>query len=77
MSRIFLRSCQVYLIAGINRFLAFIVQPVAGYVADRYQGRSIILGGLMMTVVFIPLSGIAGNYWIIVRAWPVRVLSVR
>lgn len=60
MAKLNLSLAEVGLIAGINRFLAFIVQPVAGYMADRYQGRMIILGGLLMAVVFIPLSGIAG-----------------
>jgi FSR family fosmidomycin resistance protein-like MFS transporter len=63
MDKLDLTLAQVGLIAGINRFLAFIVQPVAGYLSDRYQGRAIILGGLFMAVVFIPLSGIAGSYW--------------
>ena len=63
MDKLNLTLAQVGLIAGVNRFLSFIVQPVAGYLADRYQGRAIILGGLLMAVVFIPLSGIAGSYW--------------
>ena len=62
MAELNLSLTQVGVIAGINRFLAFIVQPVAGYLADRHQGRGIILGGLFMVVVFIPLSGIAGSY---------------
>ncbi len=65
MGKLNLTLAQVGLIAGINRFLSFIVQPVAGYMADRYQGRAIILGGLLMAVVFIPLSGIAGSYWML------------
>lgn len=66
MDKLNLSLAQVGLIAGINRFLSFIVQPVAGYLSDRYQGRSIILGGLLMAVVFIPLAGVAGNYWTLV-----------
>ena len=62
MDKLGLTLAEVGLIAGINRFLSFIVQPVAGYLADRYHGRLIILGGLFMTVVFIPLSGLAGSY---------------
>ncbi len=65
MAKLNLTLAQVGLIAGVNRFLSFIVQPVAGYLADRYQGRAIILGGLLMAVVFIPLSGIAGSYWML------------
>lgn len=54
---------QVGLIAGINRFLAFIVQPSVGYLADRYQSRAFIMGGLLLAVVFIPLAGIAPSFW--------------
>lgn len=53
---------QVGIIAGMSRLLAFIVQPSVGYLADRYQTRGFILGGLLMAVVFIPLSGIAPTY---------------
>jgi FSR family fosmidomycin resistance protein-like MFS transporter len=63
MDKLGLSLTQVGLIAGINRFLSFIVQPVAGYMADRHQGRAIILGGVAMTVIFIPLAGIAGGFW--------------
>ena len=54
---------QVGLIAGINRFLAFIVQPSVGYLADRYPTRAFTLVGLLLAVVFVPLSGIATGFW--------------
>lgn len=66
MDKLNLSLAQVGLIAGINRFLSFIVQPVAGYLSDRHQGRAIILTGLLMAVVFIPLSGIAGSYGMLI-----------
>ena len=56
---------QVGFIAGISRFCAFIVQPSVGYLADRYQNRGFILGGLLLATVFIPLSGIAPSFWIL------------
>jgi FSR family fosmidomycin resistance protein-like MFS transporter len=59
---------QVGLIAGINRLLAFVVQPSVGYLADRYQTRAFILVGLVMAVVFIPLSGIATGFWTLLLA---------
>lgn len=59
---------QVGLIAGINRFLAFIVQPMAGYYSDRYETRIFVLMGLLMPVVFIPLSGIATGFWTLLLA---------
>ncbi len=63
MEKLNLSLAQIGFIAGINRFLSFIVQPTVGYLADRYQNRSFILGGLFLTVVFIPLSGLAPSFW--------------
>jgi MFS transporter, FSR family, fosmidomycin resistance protein len=54
---------QIGIIAGLNRLLAFIVQPSVGYLADRYQTRWFIFCGLLMAVVFIPLSGVATGFW--------------
>ncbi len=56
---------QVGIIAGTMRLLAFIIQPTVGYLADRYQTRAFIFIGLSLTIVFIPLSGIAPNFWIL------------
>ena len=58
-----LSLAQVGIIAGVSRFLAFIVQPSVGYLADRYQTRWFILGGLFLPVVCIPLSGLAPSFW--------------
>ena len=57
-----LSLAQVGFIAGLNRFLAFIVQPSVGYLADRYQTRWFILGGVLLPMTFIPLSGIAPSF---------------
>lgn len=54
---------QVGMIAGINRLLAFIVQPSVGYLADRSPTRRFILTGLLLAVVFIPLAGMAAGFW--------------
>jgi FSR family fosmidomycin resistance protein-like MFS transporter len=54
---------QVGVIAGLNRFLAFIVQPSAGYWADRHPSRLFPIGGLMLAVVFIPMCGVASGFW--------------
>lgn len=59
---------QVGMIAGINRFLAFIVQPMAGYYSDRYQTRLFIMIGLLLPVVFIPMSGLASGFWTLLLA---------
>ncbi|MEE8540664.1 MAG: MFS transporter [Desulfobacterales bacterium] len=56
---------QVGIIAGMNRFMAFIVQPSVGYMADRYETRTFILGGLLLSIVFIPLTGIAPSFWVL------------
>ncbi|MBU1564708.1 MAG: MFS transporter [Proteobacteria bacterium] len=56
---------QIGIIAGTMRLLAFIIQPTVGYLADRYQTRAFIFIGLALTIVFIPLSGIAPNFWVL------------
>jgi MFS transporter, FSR family, fosmidomycin resistance protein len=65
VAKLGLSLAQVGVIAGVSRLLAFIVQPSVGYLADRYQTRGFILFGLLMPVVFIPLSGIAPTFWVL------------
>jgi len=60
-----LSMAHVGFLAGINRFLMFIVQPISGYLADRYRTRIFILGGPMLSIVFIPLVGVAPTYLIL------------
>lgn len=57
---------QVGLIIGISRFLAFIIQPSVGYIADHYRTRIFILGGPLLSIVFIPLVGIAPFYLVLI-----------
>lgn len=61
-----LSMAQVGLFTGIIRILAFIVQPSVGYFADRYQTRIFALGGLALTIVFVPLAGAAPNFFLLV-----------
>ena len=56
---------QVGLLAGISRFLAFVVQPSAGYVADHYHTRFFILGGPLLATIFMPLIGVAPSYLVL------------
>lgn len=56
---------QVGLITGSVRFLAFVVQPVVGYMADRHETRWFVLTGLFLVFFAIPFSGVAPNYWIL------------
>jgi MFS transporter, FSR family, fosmidomycin resistance protein len=57
---------QVGLLAGINRFLMFIVQPIAGYFADHYRTRLFILGGPILSLLFIPLVGVAPSFLVLI-----------
>lgn len=59
---------QIGIIAGVNRLLAFIVQPPVGYLADQYQTRSFIFAGLLLPVIFIPLSGICTGFYTLLFA---------
>ena len=66
VDKLSLSMTQVGIIAGTMRFLAFIVQPSIGYVADRYPSRSFALGGLLLTVLFIPLSGLSPSFFVLI-----------
>lgn len=61
-----LSLAQAGLITGLSRFFAFIVQPPVGYLADRYRTRIFILGGPLLVTVFISLTGIAPDFWILI-----------
>ena len=63
-----LSLAQVGIIAGVCRLLAFIVQPSVGYLADRYPTRGFFLIGLLLPVIFIPLSGITTGFWTLLLA---------
>ncbi|RLC02721.1 MAG: MFS transporter [Deltaproteobacteria bacterium] len=57
-----LTLAQVGLMTGLVRFLSFIVQPVVGYLADRYETRKFVFIGLFLSFFCIPFSGIATNF---------------
>ncbi len=65
VTKLGLSLTQVGIIAGTMRLLAFIIQPTVGYLADRYQTRTFILTGLSLTIICIPLTGIAPNFWLL------------
>jgi MFS transporter, FSR family, fosmidomycin resistance protein len=58
-----LSLAQVGFLAGMSRFLMFIVQPMSGYWADRYPSRSFILIGLLMPILFFPLAGMTTGFY--------------
>ena len=64
-TKLCLTLAQIGFITGTVRFLSFVVQPVVGYMADRYETRWFPLTGLFLTFFIIPFSGIAPNYWIL------------
>ena len=57
---------QVGLITGISRFLAFVVQPSVGYIADHYRTRFFVLGGPLLAAISIPLIGVAPSFLVLV-----------
>ncbi|MFO7665642.1 MAG: MFS transporter [Desulfobacterales bacterium] len=56
---------QAGFIAGLSRFLAFVVQPPIGYLADRYKTRAFVLGGPLIVIVATSFVGIAPSYAIL------------
>ena len=63
MDKMGLGLVQVGFLAGVSRFLMFIVQPMSGYWADRHPSRSFILIGLLMPILFIPLAGMTTGFY--------------
>ncbi|NOX33850.1 MAG: MFS transporter [Deltaproteobacteria bacterium] len=60
-----LTLAKVGLITGMVRLFSFVVQPVTGYLADRHETRGFILTGLFLAFFFIPFSGVAPNFWVL------------
>jgi FSR family fosmidomycin resistance protein-like MFS transporter len=56
---------QVGMIAGIATFMAFLIQPIFGYLADRYKTRIILLIGTFAGVICIPMVGVAPYFWFV------------
>ena len=66
MDHFSLTLTQVGVITGISRFLAFVVQPPIGYIADHYKTRIFILGGPFLVIILTSLMGIAPTFWMLV-----------
>ena len=60
-----LSLAQVGLITGIATFMAFLIQPLFGYLADRYNTRLILLVGSFVGAICIPMVGLAPYFWIV------------
>ena len=60
-----LTLAQVGLLTGLVRLLAFMIQPLVGYLSDRYESRWFIFTGLFLAFFCIPFSGVAPNFWVL------------
>ena len=60
-----LSLAQVGVIAGVATFMAFLIQPFFGYLADRYKTRLILLVGSFAGAICIPMVGLAPYFWIV------------
>jgi len=60
-----LSLAQVGLITGITTFSAFLIQPVFGYLADRYKTRVVLLTGSFAGAICIPMIGVAPFFWMV------------
>lgn len=57
---------QVGLVTGTAQLMAFVVQPSVGYLADRYRTRLFVLGGPLLSAIFIPLFGWATGFYMLI-----------
>ena len=60
-----LSLAQVGLLSGVSWLFAFLVQPTVGYLADRHQTRFFVLGGPLITVIFMPLIGVVNGFFML------------
>jgi FSR family fosmidomycin resistance protein-like MFS transporter len=60
-----LSLAQVGLITGTATFMAFLIQPIFGYLADHYKTRVILLAGSFVGAICIPMVGIAPHFWLV------------
>lgn len=68
MDKLGLTLAQVGLITGLVRFLAFMIQPMVGYMADRHETRTFVFGGLFLAFFCIPFAGLAPNFTLLLLA---------
>lgn len=60
-----LTLAEVGLLTGLARVLGFVVQPPVGYLADHYRTRFFVLGGPLLAMVSICLTGIAPSFGVL------------
>jgi FSR family fosmidomycin resistance protein-like MFS transporter len=60
-----LNLTQVGMITGVATFMAFLIQPVFGYMAERYSTRLILLVGSFVGAICIPLVGVAPYFGVV------------
>jgi FSR family fosmidomycin resistance protein-like MFS transporter len=56
---------EVGLVSGVFSLLAFVVQPLVGYLADRHQTRLFMLGGVFLVMTCMPFIGVAPSFGIL------------
>lgn len=57
---------QVGFLASVVTVAAFVAQPIAGILADRYSPRRFMMAGLMLSTLLIPLMGVIPWFGILV-----------
>ena len=60
-----LNLTNIGFITGVSTLLAFIIQPTVGYLADRYRTRFFMLGGPLLSALFVPLAGWMPTYFLL------------
>ena len=71
-----LSLAEVGFVRSVTWLLAFIIQPLVGYLADRYHTRFFLLGGPVLAALFIPLIGVAPTYSVLLLFVSVGYLGV-
>lgn len=57
---------QIGIIASVVTLSGFVSQPLIGFLADRFEPRRFLLGGLLLSSIFIPLLGVTPWFGLLV-----------
>lgn len=60
-----LSYAQVFWLVPIYQFSASLMQPVYGYISDRYMKRGFAVFGPIMTAFFLSIIGLSANYGVL------------
>lgn len=66
MDRLDLSIALAATVAMSYSIASSLLQPLLGYMADRYGRRSLLVGGLLLSAIFVSMLGLAPTFWMLI-----------